>query len=50
MTSGWSVVRQRPIRFDVIEPRESAQVKIAGKDYFPRFVMRVEPLQRLPGG
>lgn len=26
------------------------QVKIAGKDYFPRFVVRVEPLQRLPGG
>ena len=26
------------------------QVKIAGKDYFPRFVMRVEPLQYLPGG
>jgi hypothetical protein len=27
-----------------------AQVKIAGKDYFPRFVVRVEPLQHLPGG
>jgi Heavy metal binding domain len=26
------------------------QVKIAGKDYFPRFVVRVEPLQHLPGG
>jgi hypothetical protein len=26
------------------------QVKIAGKDYFPRFIVRVEPLQRLPGG
>ena len=27
-----------------------AQVKIAGKDYFPRFVVRVDPLQRLPVG
>jgi hypothetical protein len=26
------------------------QVKIAGKDYFPRFIVRVESLQRLPGG
>jgi hypothetical protein len=26
------------------------QVKIAGKDYFPRFIVRVEPLQHLPGG
>ena len=26
------------------------QVKIAGKDYFPRFIVRVEPLQRSPGG
>jgi len=25
-----------------------AQVKIAGKDYFPRFVVRVEPLQHQP--
>jgi rubrerythrin len=25
-----------------------AQVKIAGKDFFPRFVLRVQPLQRLP--
>ena len=27
-----------------------AQVKIAGKDYFPRFVVRVDPLQHLPVG
>jgi hypothetical protein len=27
-----------------------AQVKISGKDYFPRFVVRVEPLQHLPVG
>lgn len=26
-----------------------AQVKIEGKDFFPRFVLRVQPLQRLPG-
>jgi hypothetical protein len=26
-----------------------AQVKIAGKDFFPRFVLRVQPLQHLPG-
>ena len=26
-----------------------AQVKIDGKDFFPRFVLRVQPLQRLPG-
>ena len=25
-----------------------AQVKIEGKDFFPRFVLRVQPLQRLP--
>ena len=25
-----------------------AQVKIEGKDFFPRFVLQVEPLQRLP--
>jgi hypothetical protein len=24
-----------------------AQVKIAGKDFFPRFVLQVQPLQRL---
>ncbi len=26
-----------------------AQVKISGKDYFPRFVLNVQPLQHLPG-
>jgi hypothetical protein len=26
-----------------------AQVKIEDKDFFPRFVLRVQPLQRLPG-
>jgi rubrerythrin len=26
-----------------------AQVKIEGKDFFPRFLLRVQPLQRLPG-